>query len=316
MKPTILDLLIITCLSAADKAISLPFKLFDTYSVFVKTSPLFIRTRQGNNIIITAQNWADFRKKRSQWMSLYNRDRVVPFEGNGFGADRIASLSSTATKLLFSNEKLIWDLAQHRCYVQSQLQRGNGLCVAWDWFAISRILDRIRSIGWNIFLPTLTARSSSSVTLSFNYCPTASMPVLECKQQAYLALKARASWSVRCGPLKMVSRSQYATIKGNPLKLAELQQRMLWACVNAGDQGLTFAAAFRAVYGRRQYKPNNYLTSNIQRVPGQWTKDLKITALENTRFRLQKALNKATPSSIKGRLFISTKGNRIKLIYQ
>ena len=316
MKPTILDLLIITCLSAADKAISLPFKLFDTYSVFVKVSPLFTRTRQGNNVVISVQNWTDFREKRSRWMSLYNRDRIVSFEGNGFGADRIASLSSTATKLLFSNEKLIWDLAQHRCYVQSQLQRGNGLCVAWDWFAISRILDRIRSIGWNTFLPTLTARSASSVTLSLNYRSTPSMPVLECKQQAYLALKERASWSVRWGPLKMVSRSQYATIKGNPLKLAELQQRMLWACVNAGDQGLTFAAAFRAVYRRRQYKPNNYLASNTQRVPRKWTKDLQIKALENTRFRLQKALDQATPPSIKGRLFISTKGNRIKLIYQ
>ena len=316
MKPTILDLLIVTCLSAADKAISLPFKLFDTYSVFVKASPLFTRTRQGNNIIISVQNWVNFRQKRNRWMSSYNQDTVVPFEENGFGAERIARFSSSATEILFASEKLHWDLAQNKCYIQSQVQNGSGICWAWDWFAISRILDRIRSIGWNAFTPNLTARGSSCVTLSFSYRSTPSMPVLVCKRQAYLALHARSNWCTTCGPLKMVSHSKYILVKKNPLKLGVLEQKMLAACMNAKEKGLPFGAAFRAIYGRRRYKPNNMLLSNTNRNPGKWTEELKIKALENTRFRLQKALDIACASSnVKGKVYISTKGKRIKLIY-
>ena len=287
MKLTTLDVLIITAFTTQE-TITLPRTTFDKYSNFVKNSPLFSIHYADTNVDIRVHDYAVLRKRYSYWRYRYIQDRVVPFEQNGFGAVRLLENARTFSSLSAMRSGW-WDLETDTYYLDNKAQPRSGLCWAWDWFIVSRFIQRKFGRYWyNLGINLRVPQQPRIIIFELPHFQGQEYPT-ELSNGIYCCLLDLRKRVIDCPPFKWVERSNKLKISNRVFGLSGLSpqaKQLLFICLTAPSFPVSIETAYAQLTGRKIPRKNKTkpLTNKHS------SKDRKLKALANARDELQTAL--------------------------
>lgn len=288
MKLTTLDVLIITALSQQTEPLVLPYTTFDTYSNFVKHSPIFsIQPHNKQDVSIRIDDYRAFGKKLSYWRSMYVKDRLVPFEENGFSAVRLLENIRLFSKLSDMRSGW-WNLETDKYYFADKEQPRSGLCWAWDWFFVILLVTHTHHDVQNLSINLTLESPQQLITLFFPSLSRVTSAIHELEQSLCVMLHTRTAYPYTYNELMVTPKSAKATFAGKIIDLmrtkSKTRKMLLLVAQNQGNC-VPLGEAFRAVYGKKNtYNPHTSEThplgtiEEVKLTPSKKVKLLKDTA--------------------------------------
>ncbi|MDD6153104.1 MAG: hypothetical protein PUC11_04060 [Elusimicrobia bacterium] len=290
---TTLDVLIVMALPDFFHEVDLDKDFFACHSCYVKNSSAFTIATSERTVSVRLSSFTSFRSVYRQLMNWYEKDVLLPFDECGFGALRLAAKTERLMTIFFSKQRVYWNLENDSCYVGERRLPGSGLEWALDIFAISRICAS--EFGRKTVLQVYFSNGGQEI-LWVGGLPASP----EIKNCFCCALGKRAEWGVRFGPLVMVDKSTWAKFGNFPINLHRINgkaQRLLWICLHdfkkdkAGNpKPISLAQAYRAVNGRKKYRPKYDLTNKNYDPAKSLDKSIQKKIIANARDVIVKAI--------------------------